>query len=72
MKVLQVNNKFIGAGAENVMKTLGDGLSEKGHEIYYATYENISNKRVFKIHILPSELMRLVNIFEISRQKKKI
>ena len=32
MKVLQVNNKFIGAGAENVMKTLGDGLSEKGHE----------------------------------------
>ena len=69
MKILQINNKFNGAGAENVMKMLGRGLSERNHEVYYATYENISDESVFKINTLPTKVVSFINLSEHFKQK---
>ncbi len=57
MKVLQINNKFKGTGAENVMKMLGRGLSEKGCEVHYATYEDVALPHVHRIKCLPEYVM---------------
>lgn len=61
MKILQINNKFSGAGAENVMKTLGKGLSEKGYKVYYAVYENVSKERAFIIKNPSTGVVNIIN-----------
>jgi len=61
MKILQINNKFTGAGAENVMKILGAELSQRGHEICYGTYENISQEKVFTIKNPSTNIVNSVN-----------
>lgn len=59
MNILQINNKFVGTGAENVMKSLGCQLNKKGYKVYYATYEcEDTSKDIFRIN---NPMMNVVN-----------
>jgi glycosyltransferase involved in cell wall biosynthesis len=67
MKILQINNLYDGAGAENVMKTIAKGLSKK-NKFYFITHQKKDIKNHFKIKSLPN----IIFSFLKSKKNKKI
>lgn len=71
MRVLQVNDKFYGAGIENVMRNLGKCLRDRGIETYYATYENVKKDNVFKIKNPINMLATMIYKLDKLKSEKK-
>ena len=75
MKIIQVDDNYESGGASIVMRGLGEELTRRGHEVYFATGGDSGARDVYRIHHLTGMLSYMArrlfffNVDPISRRR---